>query len=323
MHYYKDKNDGKVKPQSYYWIRQPAKVAVLLAPVLFLWLGYHRGRSDYPTPPYSFTLPLDTKICPNKIRAGDKQDGGWWLCGHNTVPVNECIVYSFGIRDNFSFDHYLANRGCQVHGFDPSPYGLPSKDAYEQVTNAIYHSFGLGFVDKKYGVNQVPFRWPGLGYLSEGNTAEWQLYRLPTIRKQLSHPQLTILKIDIEGGEWDCMQDILDAPWQELYLELHFPPGEYRITSNTKGALHIQKTIPNPNKQQLPARNSPGPIDRIQLLKQIHQVATLFYWENNNNCQAAFQAECVEIYFIRRNEATSQPQSRSQPSQPNRLYLVD
>lgn len=209
-----------------------------------------------------------------------------------------------------------------MHGFDPSPDGLASKAVYENVKLAHYHSYGLGFVDKKYGPDQVPFRWPGMSYLAEGNTAEWQLYSLPSILQQLNHKELTILKIDIEGGEWDVMDDILKTQWQELYMELHFPPAEYLVNKTSTGDMHIQRTYhrqaPSTEMPANPARNSPGKIDRINILQRLAQVADVFHWDKNNGCQQAHAAECIEIYFKRK------PGGQSLfPPLPNTLHLVD
>lgn len=255
------------------------------------------------------SLPLRTNICPNKIRAGDQYDGGWWLCSSESVAVQNddlCVVYSFGIRDNFSFDHFLADRGCTVHGFDPSPVGLGSKAKYEHFQRtttannkkgqAVYHSFGLG-KDGTYPPGTVPFRWPGMYYLKESNTNTWELKELPTIQKELKHDKVTILKIDIEGGEWDMMPDIIEAEWDELYLELHFYPGRFFLFETETGGLNVVETDHFSLRAQR-AEQHVEPVDRIGLLKKLDRVADMFLWEPNGN-------DCVEIYFRRKKAINS------------------
>ena len=262
---------------------------------------------------YSLTLANMEHVCPHRERAGTVGgDGGWWVCNEADYTNDSCVVYSYGIFDNFSFDHYFAaTKKCEVHGFDPSPMGVVNQQAYEKVPKAHYHTYGLGSVDRVYQPNEVPFRWPGLDYLKSTNTLPWKLQRLATTMQELGHAQLTILKIDVEGAEWDSMHDIANAPWGELYLELHFPPNQYVVTRGTHDGAMIVTRTPAEIKQQrqstlnadtarpMLARNS-KPIDRLALLAEIDNVADMFFWESNSHCASSFKAECIEIYFKRR-----------------------
>lgn len=253
-------------------------------------------------------------LCPNKVRAGDQLDGGWWICQGNHVRP-DCVVYSFGIRDNFSFDHYMVHQHqCVVHGFDPSPDGLASMAAYELNGTAAYHSYGLGSTDGTFGPGKVPFRWPGLGYLADTNTKPWELKRLPTIMRELQTTKLTILKVDVEGAEWDMLPDLIHADWEEAYMELHFPPSEYELSStstpttttttttanSTTGSNSVEvmeiRKIKNPSRshplQRFPEQNV-EPIDRIAILQDLLHVADVFHWDTNGK-------HCLEVYFVRK-----------------------
>ena len=246
----------------------------------------------------------DKNICPNKVRAGDEQDGGWWIC-HGNKRTN-CVVYSFGIRDNFSFDHYMVqHHQCEVHGFDPSPVGLASQEQYElsgttdSTTkgsgSAQYHSYGLGSRDSTFGPGKVPFRWPGLGYLQDSNTQPWKLKRLPTIMKELKTMTLTILKVDVEGAEWDMLPDLINTDWEEAFMELHFPPSDYLLSTPTPHVLEIQNRNRNSEKsplQQRPEQNV-EPIDRLVILQNLLDVADVFHWDRNGE-------HCVEIYLVKK-----------------------
>lgn len=261
-----------------------------------------------PSLSYSHTIPRNWIICPLRVRVGGDGDGGKYMCGKSTVPKKNCVVYSFGIRDDFTFDHDLAERGCDVHGFDPSPGGLESKAKYEVHPNAIYHSYGLGSLDKTYQPTEVPFRWPGMDYLRQSNTMTWQLKRIPTIMKENNHDKLTILKVDVEGTEWDTMMDIINTDWEELYIEIHFPPTEYRLSRTFFGGLTIERA---PNSQasheNRPALNVSGPIDRIGMLKALNEVGVLYYWEPNG-------FECAELAFRRKESANGKTIDKFPPA---------
>ena len=36
----------------------------------------------------------------------------------------KCLVYSFGVGEDFTFDDAMAKRGCEVHSFDPCKFQL-------------------------------------------------------------------------------------------------------------------------------------------------------------------------------------------------------
>jgi len=239
-------------------------------------------------------LPRNEKgLCPDKVRAGDANDGGWWICHGNKRP--NCVVYSFGIRDNFSFDHAMVTQhGCIVHGFDPSPDGLASKPAYEtQGTAAVYHSMGLGTTDGTFGPGLVPFRWPGIGYLRDSNTKSWVLKRIPTIMKELGNKKLSILKVDAEGAEWDMIPDLLGADWDEACMELHFPPNEYSLKkAPSNDDMIIIQRISDPSPLEYPEQNV-APINHIAILKGLLAKADVFHWDRNG-------AHCLEVYFLRK-----------------------
>lgn len=223
------------------------------------------------------TLPLDRNACTTSTREGDHEDGGWWIC--SPIP-KDCVVYSFGIKDNFSFDKAMVKRGCAVHGFDPSPDGLASKRAYEAF-GAVYHDFGVGGVDRTYEPGTVPFHWPGIGYLRASNTQPWTLRRIPTILTTLGQGP-SILKLDVEGTEWSMLKDIVASnTWEQIMVEFHFPPKEYTVSQGSDGELRIFRNVEK------------GP-DRVGMLQELFNVATMWKWDFNSNGR-----QCLEAYFVR------------------------
>ncbi|KAH9512342.1 hypothetical protein Btru_039230 [Bulinus truncatus] len=61
-------------------------------------------------------------VCQRKVRMGRIDEGGWEVCDDPDVrPREPCIIYSFGINNDFSFDDDAAKMyGCHVYSFDPS-----------------------------------------------------------------------------------------------------------------------------------------------------------------------------------------------------------
>jgi len=68
---------------------------------------------DYFLP--SFGCPL------TKERVGRVGDGGKWICGiRDLAKRKNCVVYSFGVRGETSFEEEILRRThCRIHMFDP------------------------------------------------------------------------------------------------------------------------------------------------------------------------------------------------------------
>ncbi|XP_025076220.1 uncharacterized protein LOC112553315 isoform X2 [Pomacea canaliculata] len=162
--------------------------------------------------------------CKNK-----KQMGNWDVCfDDNLVPQNNCLVYSFGIHYDFSFDEAMAAIGCTVYSFDPSM--LDTAD-HKRGDRVFFQRIGISDKDDDDFV-------PSVDEYDEQHPAVngWPKRRLQTILDLLGHrkEQLTVLKLDIEGYEWDVTRDLLDSgilsSVPQFLVEWHllkdFPPQE-------------------------------------------------------------------------------------------------
>jgi Methyltransferase FkbM domain len=55
------------------------------------------------------------------------------------------------------------------------------------------------------------------------NGTKLPVKRLATIMKELGHTRLDVLKMDIEGDEYDVLRDIADIPIRQILVEMHTP----------------------------------------------------------------------------------------------------
>lgn len=89
---------------------------------------------SYKTTPFSvFDLASASFNCPWEMqRVGRMGDGGKWVCGMDKyIELGDrgpgCVIYSFGVRDESSFEEEVLQRtGCKVWGWDPAVDGVSS-----------------------------------------------------------------------------------------------------------------------------------------------------------------------------------------------------
>eukprot|EP00613_Pedinella_sp_CCMP2098_P052049 CAMPEP_0171897428 /NCGR_PEP_ID=MMETSP0992-20121227/48129_1 /TAXON_ID=483369 /ORGANISM="non described non described, Strain CCMP2098" /LENGTH=833 /DNA_ID=CAMNT_0012525553 /DNA_START=122 /DNA_END=2623 /DNA_ORIENTATION=+ len=122
----------------------------------------------------------------------------------------ECIIYSFGISQETSFEEALSDKldgrsRCQLFVFDPTVNGFPNqnikgKKNFSKVALASKSDTGLEMV--------------------KGD--------LSSLMAERGHTHIDLLKVDIEGSEWELFRYLCDPvrsahsfPFDQLLIELH------------------------------------------------------------------------------------------------------
>lgn len=160
------------------------------------------------------------EVCKQPLLLGNAHHGGWKICSDpSTISFNingNCIVYSFGLGADWSFDKAAEERGCEVHGFDPSGLlwrqGMHGRD-YSGIDYAKqypslkrhFHNWGLGAVSRAiYPIGTIPQDWPGLGdpALSKSNSEPWETRSLVQTFVDLNHlePSNTVTASSSSGA---------------------------------------------------------------------------------------------------------------------------
>ncbi|KAJ7081324.1 methyltransferase domain-containing protein [Mycena belliarum] len=160
--------------------------------------------------------------CPHRVqRIGQLGDGGKYLCGLALVAAQPaCVVYSFGINSDSSFEADLLQRAprCEVFGYDFSVRSFgPEITAHRALARrAHFFPYALGAHDAHAPADAPP------------------TYTLRSLMRANGHVFVDILKIDIEGSEFAALEAFLDSfspshalggggvlPFGQLQLEIH------------------------------------------------------------------------------------------------------
>jgi hypothetical protein len=120
----------------------------------------------------------------------------------------KCLVYSFGINNEWSFDEKMSRYGCEVFAFDPS-MGMDHHDHIPG--NVHFYNWGLGDKDEF------------------DHHLNWTFRSLSSIYDELSYRHgrkiIDYLKIDIEYSEWMALPEVIDSGMmsyvRQLGMEIH------------------------------------------------------------------------------------------------------
>ena len=121
-----------------------------------------------------------------------------------TLNRTSCLVYSFGVADNCHFEHQLwkEHPNCELHLFDPTP--------------SVSNNFnGRNICNRPAGDTRMHFHPWGLGGYEKSVVLETQrvnLSPLSDVMRRLGHEGriLDVLKVDVEGSEYDAFKYLFD-----------------------------------------------------------------------------------------------------------------
>lgn len=157
--------------------------------------------SVYPAEDEEYLRILVDLLAPKKIassclrRFGRTGDGGYCLVD----DLNEDdIVYSFGINDDVSWDKDITKTGAHVFMYDPTIDCLPEY-------NERFHFERIGIT---------------------GDVEDKNYLLLDSILKRNCHDnnERMILKMDVEGAEWDVLENVsteIIRKFRQITLEMH------------------------------------------------------------------------------------------------------
>ena len=146
---------------------------------------------------------------------------------HPNILNSKSVVYCGGVGKDISFEHSLVQKfGCPVVLFDPSPTGLATMALPEnQIPQFKFIPVGLAGSCKVLKLS--PPKWPEEGswfkHDGRGEVIEVPCEDLATLMQKNGHEHIDLLKIDIEGAEYEVIDDLLKRrlPVKQVLVEFH------------------------------------------------------------------------------------------------------
>ena len=155
--------------------------------------------------------------------------GGFYVCPD--FLNSNSIIYSVGIGEDISFDLALIETsGCHVFGFDPTPKSISwIKNHPALPSNFLFFEYGIadrtGMVDFYLPKNTeyISGSFVKQDFVSEKQKISVEMKSWEDIINTLGHTQIDVLKMDIEGAEYEVLDSILKAsiPIHQILIEFH------------------------------------------------------------------------------------------------------
>jgi FkbM family methyltransferase len=156
---------------------------------------------------------------------GHRGSGGWTIPAEAIAPG--AICYCAGVGEDVSFDLALIEKhACEVFSFDPTPRSI------EFVGNEVDADPRFHFLP--YGIwsedRTMTFHQPEEGLMFHSLTTDTvassqfdaECKRLVTLMRELGHDHIDLLKLDIEGAEYDVVDDLVTSGIRPRVLCVEF-----------------------------------------------------------------------------------------------------
>jgi FkbM family methyltransferase len=178
------------------------------------------------------------------IRLGSEYGG--WIIPQDLI-TSESVVYSAGVGEDVTFDlELIALTGCQVWAFDPTPRSI---DFARKVDDERFHFAPTGVWSRDETRRFYAPRDPShvshstVSPHDERDFFDAECKSLSTIKRELGHDRIDLLKLDIEGAEYDVLGSLNETP-RCICVELHpiRPLGEIveLVRSLSYEPLHLE-----------------------------------------------------------------------------------
>ena len=171
-------------------------------------------------------LWLGTEV---RVETDDSAD---WTYAGNRLDTNS-IVYSLGVGDSIDFDLDVIERsGATVFAFDPTPYSMEWVEKQELPSEFVFKPWAAAGSDgslrlyrriNRHG-KSAEIMWTADEQAGDPKDfVDAPAYTIATIMELLQHENVDLLKMDVEGAEYDILDGLKSAKSipHQLLVEFH------------------------------------------------------------------------------------------------------
>ena len=183
------------------------------------------------------------------IRVDCVSDGGWWFWPDSLGE--ESVVYSLGVGEDVDLDLALIDRyGLELHAFDPTPNSVDMLATRPLPPEFHFHPWAITASDgalklyprvRRDGTKSDVMYTIVAGDAVRDDAIEVPAYTLQSVTTRLGHARVDLLKMDIEGAEYEVLDGMLAGAIrpEQLLVEFHhrFPTIGIEKTAEVLGRL--------------------------------------------------------------------------------------
>jgi FkbM family methyltransferase len=157
------------------------------------------------------------------------------------------VCYSGGVGLDASFDLGLIERyGCRVHAFDPTPAASAyARHVATQDERFEFHPLALWSSDGELTLwapedrdPQQVENWSSAPDARNGQTLSAPCRSLESLSRELGHSRIDLLKLDIEGAEYEVLASALDDG-----IEIGVICVEFHKTPSIRPMIEMTRTL--------------------------------------------------------------------------------
>jgi len=154
-----------------------------------------------------------------------------WCIPAELVSEND-IVYTLGVCNDIEFELMIINDyKAQVYAFDPTPFSIEWIESQSLPENFNFYPCAISGKDKNL------YLYPRITVHGETTTTMYTVHKqeeqrndgitvegltLKSITRKLNHNHIDVLKIDIEGAEYEVLQNMLDTNLRPKIILIEF-----------------------------------------------------------------------------------------------------
>lgn len=170
-----------------------------------------------------------------EVRHEVRKSDSWFYIPH--LLDRDSIVYSVGVGDLINFDlDLIRDHGVTVHAFDPTPFAADWVSGQSLPDEFVFHPWAASGSDGTLRLYRRVNRGQrsAVMWTADDNAGDADdsidapAYTIASLMRKLGHERVDLLKMDVEGAEYDILAGLNEAdrlPTQLLVEYHHRFPG--------------------------------------------------------------------------------------------------